>query len=101
MKEIKAQQITECVKKLCINACCVLPCDVRDCIQRGRDAETWAPAKEILDHIIDNYHIAEDNMNPICQDTGIAVIFAEVGREVYIEQDQFIVIITRLGNVLV
>ena len=87
MREIKAAQITDCVKKLCIQACCILPCDVRDCIQRGRDAETWEPAKEILDHIIDNYHIAEDNMNPICQDTGMACVFLEIGQDVHIDGD--------------
>jgi len=87
MKEIDAKQIQESVRQLCIDACCVLPCDVRACIQKGRDAETWAPAKEILDHIIENYHIAEETHNPICQDTGVACVFLEIGQDVHITGD--------------
>lgn len=84
MREISADRIAECVKKLCVEACCVLPNDVRDCICKGRQEETWAPAQEILDHIIDNYHIAEDNMVPICQDTGVACVFLEIGQDLHI-----------------
>ena len=84
MREIKAEELRDCVKRLCIEACCVLPQDVRDCIERGRKEETWAPAREILDHIIENYHIAEDNNVPICQDTGVACVFLEIGQGIHI-----------------
>ena len=85
MREIKAEQLTEVIKKLCIEACYVLPQDVRNCIECSMEKEPWEPAKEILSKIVENYHIAEDNRCPICQDTGVACVFLEIGQDVHIE----------------
>ncbi|MBR0139409.1 MAG: fumarate hydratase [Firmicutes bacterium] len=87
MREIKAEELRDCVKRLCIEACCVLPEDVRACIQKGRDEETWGPARGILDRIIENYHIAEESRCPICQDTGVACVFLETGQDLHIAGD--------------
>ena len=84
MREINASLITETVKKLCIDANCHLTDDVKNCISNCRECESWQGAKEILDRIIENYEIA-DNMNqPVCQDTGVACVFLKVGQEVHI-----------------
>lgn len=84
MREIEAKLITETVKRLCIDACCFLPADVKARIEKCRSEEPWAPAREIFDKIIENYNIAESDNVPICQDTGMACVFIEVGQDVHI-----------------
>ncbi len=87
MREISAQRITEAVKRLCIEANCRLPEDMRECIENCRACEPWSPAREILDRIIENYHLAEERNMPICQDTGVACVFLEIGQDVHIDGD--------------
>ena len=87
MREIKAEQLTGVIKKLCMDACYHLPMDVRACIEQNLAEETWDPAKEILEKIVTNYHIADDNNVPICQDTGVACVFLDIGQDVHIEGD--------------
>lgn len=87
MREIAAQKITETVKKLCVEANCFLPQDVKNCIQRSREEESWPQAKEILERIIENYQIADEKAQPICQDTGVACVFITVGQDVHITGD--------------
>lgn len=87
MREIAAQKITEIVKKLCVEANCFLPQDVKNCIQRSREEESWPQAKEILERIIENYQIADEKAQPICQDTGVACVFITVGQDVHITGD--------------
>lgn len=84
MREISAQRITEVVKKLCIEANCYLPQDMKSCIASSYEEEPWPQAKEILERIIENYQIAERENRPICQDTGLACVFVSVGQEVHI-----------------
>ena len=87
MRTINAALITETVKKLCIEANCFLSRDIKDCITAAAAAEPWPPAKEILGHIIDNYGIAEDKHQPVCQDTGVACVFLKIGQDVHVEGD--------------
>ena len=84
MREITAQQITEVVRKLCIDANCYLPQDMKSCIERSSVEEPWLQAKEILSQVIENYRIAEAEYRPICQDTGLACVFVNVGQDVHI-----------------
>ena len=84
MREISAQRITDVVKKLCIDANCYLPQDMKTCIESSYALESWAQAKEILERIMENYQIAERENRPICQDTGLACVFVSVGQEVHI-----------------
>jgi fumarate hydratase subunit alpha len=84
MRIIEAAALTEAVKNLFIKANRELPPDVRNCIRAWRDRETWAPAKETLDRIISNFELAEANQVPICQDTGMACVFLELGDGVVI-----------------
>jgi len=85
MREIAAQKITETVKKLCIEANCFLPQDVKNCIQRSHTEESWPQAKEILERIIENYEIADEKAQPICQDTGVACVFLKIGQDLHID----------------
>ena len=87
MREIQASQITEVVKRLCIEANCHLPQDMKDRITACHAQETWPQAKEILERIIENYQIADEKDQPICQDTGMACVFLKIGQEVHIQGD--------------
>ena len=84
MRELDAQLIVQTVKRLCIEANCQLPGDVKACIENARAAEPWSQAQEILDRIIENYQIASKENNPVCQDTGVACVFLKIGQEVHI-----------------
>ena len=85
MREIAASRITEVVKRLCIEANCYLPQDMKTCIETSSQQETWPPAKEILERIIENYQIAQQGSRPICQDTGVACVFITMGQDVHVE----------------
>ena len=87
MREIMPQQITDAVKRLCIEANCHLSSDMKACILPAHDLEPWPQAKEILERIIENYEIADRQDKPICQDTGVACVFLKVGQEVHIAGD--------------
>ena len=87
MREISALQITEVVKRLCVDANCYLPQDMKNCIKGCFAEETWPQAKEILERIMENYQIAERESRPICQDTGLACVFVSVGQDVHISGD--------------
>ena len=87
MREIQATQIAEVVKRLCIEANCHLPQDMKDRITACHAQETWPQAKEILERIIENYQIADEKDQPICQDTGMACVFLKIGQEVHIQGD--------------
>ena len=84
MREINATQITEVVKKLCIESNCHLGQDIQACISECYQKEPWAPAKEILGRIIENYEIADAKNQPVCQDTGVACVFLKVGQDVHV-----------------
>ena len=85
MRIIQAAQVTEVVRRLCIQANCHLTRDVKDCIAACRDCETFPVARNILDQIIENYRIADENDVPVCQDTGMACVFIDVGQDVHVE----------------
>ena len=87
MREIKGEAISQAVARLCMSANRNLPEDVRACITRSREQEPWEPARGILDRIVENYEIAEEEQLPICQDTGVACVFLDVGQEVHIDGD--------------
>ncbi len=87
MREIQALKITETVKKLCIEANCHLSSDIKDCIKKYYEDETWDHAKEILERIIENYQISDKNDQPVCQDTGVACVFLKIGQDVHINGD--------------
>lgn len=89
MREINVSQITDVVEKLCIEANEHLPKDVKDAILTCRACEDWDIAQEVLDQIIENYEIADEQNVPICQDTGMACVFLEIGQDVHITGGNF------------
>ena len=84
MREINVSQITDVVERLCIEANTHLPGDVKNAICQCRAAEDWDIAKGVLDKIITNYEIADAENVPICQDTGMACVFLEIGQDVHL-----------------
>ena len=84
MREIQAQQITDVVERLCIEANEQLPEDIKNAIHRCRACEDWEIAQGVLDQIITNFEIAGEERVPICQDTGMACVFLEIGQDVHI-----------------
>lgn len=87
MRTISAQQITDAVAKLSINANYLLSEDVFTALQHGKNNEESPLGKEIFDQIIKNACIAKEEGKPMCQDTGLAVVFVELGQNVKIEGD--------------
>lgn len=85
MRIIQAAQVTDVVRRLCIEANCHLTQDLKDCICTCRAQETFPVAQSILDQIIENYQIADANDVPVCQDTGMACVFIDVGQDVHVE----------------
>ena len=85
MRTLNASVITETVKRLCVEANCYLPGDMKTCIEQAYAEEKWPQAKEILERIIENYQIADDKNQPICQDTGVACVFLKIGQDLHIE----------------
>lgn len=84
MREIDVQQITDVVERLCIAANQYLPEDVQCAIKNCRVCEEWETAQGVLDNIITNFEIAKEENVPICQDTGMACVFLEIGQDVHI-----------------
>ena len=83
MREIDVKQITDVVEKLCIEANEHLPEDVKCAIKNCRACEDGEIAKGVLDNIIENFEIADNECVPICQDTGMACVFLEIGQDVH------------------
>jgi fumarate hydratase subunit alpha len=85
IRTVPASAITDCVARLCVRACTALPGQVSALLQAADGAEPFAPAREALRLIRQNAVIAQTEAVPICQDTGMAVVFAEVGQDAHIE----------------
>ena len=87
MKTISAAEITQTVARLSIQANTHLPPDIVAALDRTRRDEPWPLARETLDLLWDNLELAEEKSLPICQDTGMACVFVELGQDVHIEGD--------------
>lgn len=84
MRDISAYKITEAVKELCIEANHFLAPDMKAALDKAEVNEESVLGKQILGQLKDNLSIAESEMIPICQDTGMAVVFISIGQEVHI-----------------
>lgn len=89
MREIHASAISKAVAELAVKACCKLPSDVFEAFKSYKATEPSAVGRNILDQLIDNAEIAAENEIPICQDTGLAVVFADIGQDVHIVGGSF------------
>lgn len=84
MREITTQQITEVVAKLSIEAACDLPSPVEDALTNTLTHEESPYGRYSLEKIAENIRIAREEMAPLCQDTGLATMFIELGQDVHI-----------------
>ena len=84
MREIKASQIATLVEHLCIEACCVLTNDIKTSFKSSLQTEQSPLGKEVLATLIQNAEIAKEERSPICQDTGMTVVFITMGQDVHI-----------------
>ena len=85
MRTINVEQITEEVAQMCKEAAYYLPQDVYEALKRGRATEESPVGCDVLDQIIRNSEIAREEDRPICQDTGMTIIFLEIGQDLHIE----------------
>lgn len=83
MREVSVDVITQNIKEMCIEANHFLSDDMKEIFQHALKTEESPLGKQILEQLTENMQIAADEMIPICQDTGMAVIFIEVGQEVH------------------
>ncbi len=84
MREVVAKKITDTVKKLCVEAATTLPEDVTEALNKALAKETSPTGREIIRQLISNSKTAWREKLPICQDTGLAIIFLEIGQDVVI-----------------
>ena len=89
MREIPAEAITAAVAKLAVEACCDLPKEMKAALEKARAAEPSPVGRDILDQLLENADIAHREQVPICQDTGLAVVFADIGQDVHITGGDF------------
>ncbi len=84
MRQVACGDIAALVERLCIQAATVLPEDLCRCIEQAKEREESPVGREILQDITDNFRLARERGIPICQDTGMAVVFVRLGQEVHL-----------------
>jgi fumarate hydratase subunit alpha len=84
MREVQASEITRAVRDLFIDANCNLGDDVLAAFDRAIERDESPVAKEVIRELKENARIARDEQSPICQDTGLAVLFVEIGQDVHV-----------------
>ena len=87
MRTVQSTQITPLVKDLCMSANYELGQDVLDAFEKGLKEEVSHAGRAVLEQLIENARIAREEKSPMCQDTGFAVFFVELGRDVHVEGD--------------
>ena len=85
VRNIDTKIITENIKEMCIEANHYLSKDMEKALKKASETEESELGKKILGQLMDNLDIADREMIPICQDTGMAVVFIKVGQEVHFE----------------
>ena len=85
MRIVRVDAIRDSVKKMAMDAAYYLPQDVKSSLFRAKEKEKWSLARDTLSQIIENAEVAKNTCSPICQDTGMAVLFVEIGQDVHIE----------------
>lgn len=85
MRVVQAELISKTVSELCKQACYVVTPDMRAAFEKARENESSPIGKDILGKVLQNADLAEKRIAPICQDTGMAVVFVDLGQDVHIE----------------
>lgn len=89
MRIIEAELITDTIRQMCIDSCCDMPENVYNALKNAKEKERSPFGKEILSQLITNIEIAREKRMPACQDTGMAVVFVDIGQDVHINGDLF------------
>ena len=89
MRIITSETIVRTVKNLCLRANKFLPSDIKLTLDTAYDYEISPNGKRAIGNIIDNYKVSQQTSLPICQDTGMVVVFAEIGQDVHIVGERF------------
>lgn len=89
MKDIHVKSITEAIARMAVQACCQLPAGMRQSFETALAKEPSPVGRNILGQLLENAAIAAEENIPICQDTGLAVVFAELGQDVHIVGGDF------------
>lgn len=84
VREIEARALSDAVRALCVEANTILPQDLRDAIRAARQSEPSPVGQAILGDLVENYQFAESKGLPICQDTGMAVVFLDWGQDCHL-----------------
>ena len=84
MREVNVDKVSETIKEMCISVNHFLSDDMKNAYNNAMETETSEIGKKILGQLKENLQIAGEDMSPICQDTGMAVIFAEIGQDVHL-----------------
>jgi len=84
IREIQTPEITKTVRRLCIEANTILEEDVIAAYERALEMEESSVGKDHLHHLLENARIAQEEGLPLCQDTGLAVVFVEIGQDVHV-----------------
>lgn len=84
VREIDSRQITDAVAEMCIDANCRIAPEIKAALERAKGTEVSETGREVLGNLLENARIAAEKTVPICQDTGMAVFFAELGKDVHI-----------------
>ena len=87
MREVKVSEITDKVEEMFIDACRNIPCNILSALKEAKEKEESPLGKEVIERIIQNDELAREKQLPICQDTGVAVVFLEVGYDVHFDGD--------------
>ncbi len=88
MRIVQAALLIDPVRRLCLRACCSLPADAEAALAAAQERERAGGAtRAVLGQLLENQRLARQKARPICQDTGMAVVFADIGRDVFIEGD--------------
>lgn len=85
MRSVDASEITKNIKEMCIEATHFLSDDMKDAFNKAHENEESPLGRQIIGQLLENLDIAASDMIPICQDTGMAVVFVKVGQDVHIE----------------
>ena len=85
MRVVQAELISKTVSELCKQACYVVTPDMRVAFEKARENESSPIGKDILGKVLQNADLAQKRVAPICQDTGMAVVFVDIGQDVHIE----------------
>ena len=84
MRDVSCEAITKTIREMCIHAAHFISEDIRCALEKGLKNEESELGRQIIGELLENAEIAADEMIPICQDTGMAVVFIEIGQEVHI-----------------